>query len=106
MSVDAGLDALRSMVGATSTKDDALLTQALDVAGQHVRARVYPSSWNESEVQQAVLMLANRLYKRRQSPEGTAGFGADGLVVRIMANDPDVKALLERHLDMTNVGIG
>lgn len=94
------------MVGATSTKDDALLAQALQTAGEHVRSRCYPESWNTSEVQHAVLMLANRLYKRRQSPDGTSGFGGDGLVVRVIANDPDIRALLERHQDMRNVGCG
>lgn len=106
MATDASLDTLRAMVGAASTRDDALLSQALDVAGAHVQRQVYPEHWNYPEVQQAVLMLANRIYKRRQSPEGTAGFAADGLVVRIMANDPDVRALLDRHIDMTRIGIG
>jgi hypothetical protein len=105
MSVDASLDSLRAMVGAQSTKDDALLADALQTAAEHIQAAVYPESWNTSPVQHAVLLLANRLYKRRQSPEATAGFGAEGLVVRIMASDPDVKALLERHLDMTKAGV-
>lgn len=106
MSVDAGLDELRDMIGAASTKDDALLAACLQTAGEHISARVYPTSWNSSEVQHAVLLYANRLYKRRQSPEGTAGFGAEGLVVRILSNDPDINRLLERHMRLDDVGIG
>jgi hypothetical protein len=105
MAVDASLDSLRAMVGAQSTKDDALLADALQTAGEHIRGKVYPESWNTSPVQHAVLLLANRLYKRRQSPEATAGFGAEGLVVRIAANDPDVRSLLEDHLDLTKAGV-
>ena len=106
MAVDASVDSLRSFVGAASTKDDALLASALQTAGAWVAERVYPASWNTDEVQSAVLMLASRLYRRRQSPEGVAGFGGEGLVIRVMAQDPDINRLLERHQDMTNVGIG
>lgn len=43
----------------------------------------------------AALMLAGRLYKRKASPEGVAGFGDLG-VVRVLADDPDVSLLLAR----------
>ena len=100
------LDDLRSFVGAVSTKDDAELQVALDASTAWVAERVYATSIDTPEVETATLLLASRLYKRRQSPEGTAGFGGDGVVVRVLANDPDVKAQLERHQDMTKAGLG
>ena len=62
--------------------------------------------WAHSDVQEAILLLASRLYKRRQLPEGVAGFGGEGVVVRILGMDPDVRQLLDRHLDLLNVGVG
>jgi hypothetical protein len=38
-------------------------------------------------------MLAARLYRRRNSPEGVASFAADGAVY-VQRNDPDVAMLL------------
>ena len=100
------LEDLRSFVGAVSTKDDDELQVALDAAISWIEERIYVASADKPEVDTATLLLASRLYKRRQSPEGTAGFGGDGVVVRVLANDPDVKALLERHQDMTRSGLG
>jgi hypothetical protein len=39
------------------------------------------------------LMLAARLYRRRNSPEGVATFAADGAVY-VQRNDPDIAMLL------------
>ena len=55
-------------------------------------------------MQEAIILLASRLYKRRQSPEGVAGWGDLG-VVRILASDPDINRLLEHHLDMCKAGV-
>lgn len=51
--------------------------------------------WPEipTAVQQATLLQAARLYKRKDSPEGVAGSSEWGLV-RVPNLDPDVKALL------------
>ena len=38
-------------------------------------------------------MLASRLFRRRLSPEGVAGFGEFG-AVRVIAQDPDIEALM------------
>lgn len=46
-----------------------------------------------AEVTQATLILAARLFKRRNSPEGVAGFGDLG-VVRVTSQDADVARLL------------
>lgn len=51
--------------------------------------------WPEvpTEVAQATLLQATRLYRRKDSPEGVAG-SADWGLVRVPNLDPDVKALL------------
>ena len=55
-------------------------------------------------MQEAIILLASRLYKRRQSPEGVAGWGDLG-VIRIIARDPDIEPLLEHNLDMCKAGM-
>ena len=45
------------------------------------------------EIGEAVLLLASRLWMRRQSPTGVTGAGEFG-VVRVSHSDPDVTALL------------
>jgi hypothetical protein len=45
------------------------------------------------DISQATLIVATRLYRRKGSPEGVAGFGDMG-VVRLGRVDPDVQALL------------
>lgn len=46
---------------------------------------------------QAVVMQSARLYKRRSSPEGVAGFGDLG-IVRVTTFDPDIEAMLNPDL--------
>ena len=101
----ADLPTLKAYVGTRTDVDDALLEARLIVATEHVYTRVYEHARMENDVQEAILLLASRLYKRRQSPEGVAGFGGEGGVIRILAGDPDMNDLLERHLDMTHAGI-
>lgn len=105
-SIIADLPTLRSFTGASSTVDDERLQAALDASAELVYERVYPCDRTHPDVQHAIVMMAARLFKRRQSPEGTAGFAGDGAVVRIVANDPDIRVLLERHLDMLHIGVG
>ncbi len=108
----ADLTTLRRYVGAVSTADDAELKERLGTARSHIEGRIYATSQGADGVEEAILILANRLWKRRMSPEGTAGFGGEGVVVRIMNSDPDIRALLERHVDYgstdedTAIGIG
>jgi hypothetical protein len=102
VSVTADLDSLRAMIGSGSTKDDGALSQCLTAAGAWVYDRVYSTHHGRSEVQQAILMVASRLYKRRQSPEGVAGWDEMGSV-RIIMRDPDVERLLEQHIDAAKV---
>jgi hypothetical protein len=100
----ADLDTLKMMLGVTATRDDAVLQQSLDAAVDFVGERCYRTSIPLDRVQQATLLLASRLYKRRLSPEGVAGWNDVG-VVRIVATDPDIARLLEHDLDMTKAGI-
>lgn len=48
-----------------------------------------------AEVTQATLILAHRMWRRVDAPEGVLGFGGDGVVVNLRQTDPDVAALLE-----------
>lgn len=96
--VPATVDSLRAWVGAQGSREDAVLGQVLDAAKHHVYGLIRDEFREHSDVQLAIHMLAARLYKRRQSPEGSAGFGDAG-VVRIIARDPDIAALLQQHLN-------
>jgi hypothetical protein len=98
----ADLDALRKMIGAKATTDDSVLSSCLEAAGAWVYDRVRPETVRRPEVVQAVLLLASRLYKRRQSPEGVAGWEDMG-AVRVVARDPDIERLLEQNVDAYNV---
>jgi len=83
-----------------STTVDDLLTQCLDATVAAVGARLGPwapiTDWSPT-VYQAVLMQSARLYKRRSSPEGVAGFGDLG-IVRVTTFDPDIEAMLNPDL--------
>lgn len=49
-------------------------------------------------IRTAILLKGHRLYKRSSSPEGVAGFDAQGEAFRILASDPDIEALIGRYL--------
>lgn len=50
-----------------------------------------------NEIKDATLLRAARLYRRRSSPEGVAGFGDMG-VVRVSRLDPDYEALIAPYI--------
>lgn len=100
----ADLDALRASIGTVSNANETVMRRALDAATSWVRDRVTPSLFDDPEVQEAVILLASRLYKRRQSPEGVSGWGDMG-VIRILSQDPDIEALLQFKWDLTKAGI-
>lgn len=102
--ITADLATLKSWLGVTSSRDDEVLQIALDAANRFVSNEVYAADVATEDVQTATLMIASRLYKRRLSVEGVAGWNDLG-VVRIMARDPDVDVLLAHHYDMTKVGL-
>lgn len=104
--VIADLPTLKRMLGALSSIDDANLSMALSAATEWIYERTMRCDWTHPDVQLAILLLASRLYGRRKSPEGVAGFGGEGVVVRVLASDPDIVRLMERHLEMRTAGIG
>lgn len=64
--------------------------------GRHGRVRI-TAKWGwpavPPEVVEATLLLAARLYKRKSSPDGTAGVGEWG-PIRVSKLDPDVESLI------------
>ena len=108
MAQTSDIDLLRQrlrLVGAV----DAFLAHCLDAATAWVTDRVYPTpdgtpATRHPDVTEAILLLASRLYSRRNSPEGVSGWGEMG-VVRVVGVDPDVERLIAHHLDTTRAGI-
>jgi hypothetical protein len=105
MAVEASLDSLRELIGARNTNDDDLLSWALEAATDVIRPQVYEHAWGRSAVQYAVLLQANRYYKRRTSATGVEGFGAEGFAVRVSTIDPDVEAQIAPYRDMSRAGV-
>jgi len=102
----ADIDTLRARVGVTTTKDDSILQDCLSTSTSWAEDRAMADQVQSNEVQEAILLMASRLYKRRQSPEGVAGWDDLG-VVRIVANDPDIRDLMSQKINAAHVyGIG
>ena len=100
---------LKRRLGVKGAETDGQLQWCLDVATAWVNDRVYAEpdqipGERHPEVVEAILLLASRYYARRNSPEGVSGWGELG-VVFVAENDPDLAALLERHIDYARVGI-
>ena len=99
---------LRRRLNVRGAEPDEQLQWVLDVATAWVDDRVYAEpdqvpGERHPEVVEAILLLASRLYARRNTPEGVAGWPELG-VVTVAENDPDLLSLLERHEDYTRVG--
>lgn len=105
MAVEASLDSLRELIGARTTNDDDVLSWALEAATDVIRPLVYEWAWGKSAVQEAVLLKANRLYKRRTSATGVEGFGPEGFTVRVSGTDPDVDDLIAPYRDWYKAGV-
>jgi hypothetical protein len=103
--VVADINALKRYVGTRTDTDDVILAERLFAAQEYVYERVYDHHRTHPDVQEAILLMASRLYKRRQTPEGVAGFGGEGAVVRVVAADYDVASLLELHINYDEVGL-
>jgi hypothetical protein len=109
MAHPADLDLLRARLGVKGDDTNGHLGRCLDVATAWVEDRVYVEpdaayARRHPEVVEAILLMASRLYARRNSPEGVAGWGDLG-VIRVVAADPDIEALLMRHVDYGKAGI-
>lgn len=83
-----------------SAQDDASLNDAVNVALSAIERRVTIPDEYPDEVRLAVIITAARLYKRRMTPEGVAGFGDLG-VVRVSAIDMDVEQMIDPFLTLT-----
>lgn len=99
----------RLTIPTSSTASDVQLDWVLTVADAWVSDRVYPDpdqlpGSRHPEVVEAILVLASRLFARRNTPEGVAGWPEIG-VTRVATEDPDLESLLEYHWDWTRVGI-
>lgn len=108
MAQSSDLDLLRQRMGLAG-KPTAALAHDLDVATAWCEDRCYPVpdgtvGTRHPEVTEGILILAQRLHARRSTPEGVAGWGDLG-VIRILADDPDLRRMLELHLDTTRAGI-
>lgn len=100
----ADIDALRASIGTVTQQNATVLQRALDASTSWVRERVMDCHFDEPEVQEAIILMASRWYKRRQSPEGVAGWGDLG-VIRVSGTDPDIWSMLEHHLDYLKAGV-
>jgi len=76
----------------TDTSEPALAKLAPVVAAVNVLVPALATTPAEAQALGAT-MLAARLYRRRNSPEGVATFTADGAMY-VQRNDPDVALLL------------
>ena len=79
-----------------------VLQNALDAAIDRITKRCMdqfvadPATWSD-EINQAVTMLAARLYRRRFSVGGFEGFGDLG-IARVPSLDPDIEDMLIRYV--------
>ena len=97
------IDEVKAFLRIASDDDDDVMQMALAAAldyGERRTDHVYDPSTDgitpdpdvPGTVHHACLLHASRLYRRRDSTDGTIGFGDAG-VVRIGRTDPDIEAL-------------
>jgi hypothetical protein len=97
-------DLVKAHLGITDDVDDAAITAAVDAVNSMVTswpvAQVAntdpaPASWDAfSRVVHGSTLLAARLFRRRNSPDGVTSLG-DGSPAYIARTDPDVAQLLQ-----------
>lgn len=93
----ATLGGVKAFLTITDTADDTRIQLVLDAANSMVRTwpcalPAVGGTW-PARVVEGTNMLAGRLFRRRESPAGVAGFGDNGPVY-VSRNDPDVAMLL------------
>lgn len=80
-----------------TTEPDALVTQAVNAANAWVRqqrvADIDAEAW-PGDVELGTVMLAARLYRRRNSPDGVQAM-TDAGAAYVARNDPDIAMLLQ-----------
>lgn len=95
---------LKDQLGISDTTDDDMLQQKLDAAHRHLvhitDPALLPGPDDEAfaDLAEAERIYAARLYTRKDSPEGVAGWGELG-VIRLR-DDPDVRRLIGPYLDI------
>lgn len=98
---------LKQRLNVKSPEADQQLQWCLTVSTAWVDDRVYQypdqqPGERHADVVEAIMILASRLFARRNSPEGVSGWGELG-VVRVLAADPDIEALLALHIDYSRM---
>lgn len=92
-------DDLKDQLGLEDDDDDRFLDRIVLAVNRKVRrwpiARYAANlpEWPE-DIVEGSMMLAARLYRRRNSPSGVESFGAEGAVY-VQRHDPDIAMLLE-----------
>lgn len=98
----ATLANVKTHLGITDATDDALLTQTVEAVNAKVRTWRCASvgegkpDWDHPEAAAVVrgsTMLAARLYRRKDTPDGVTAFAGDSPLY-VQRNDPDVSMLL------------
>jgi Phage gp6-like head-tail connector protein len=95
---------LKDQLGITDTTSDDMLAQKLDAAHEQLvlignpALLPGPDEPVPANLREAELIYAARLYTRKDSPEGIAGWGELG-VIRIR-DDPDVRRLMGPYIDI------
>ena len=85
--------ATRLRLGTDQAALDDVAEETAAVNALVARWITHPSGGWSADHQLGALMLAVRLYRRRDSPAGVESFGADGPAY-VQRNDPDVAMLL------------
>lgn len=90
--VDLLEDCLNAAIAHIGWRCDGELSLIQDTADPYYYDEIVPPDLFE-----ATLILTSRLFRRRLSPEGVAGFGDFG-AVRVIAKDPDIEMLITPYV--------
>jgi hypothetical protein len=89
---------VKTWLDITDTDDDDSLELVVAAVNSQVRTwrcaqdAVGQTSWPD-RIAQGTLMLASRIYRRKNSPAGVEAFSTDGAVY-VSRNDPDIASFL------------
>ena len=104
-SVVADLATLKRYLGVRGTVDDALLDERLTTARWEIYHDVLEDRWGLPAVQEAVVVRAAELYKRRQTRDGQGGVPGETPLFEVGPRGADVEQLIGPHLDWSKVGV-
>lgn len=75
--------------------------ESVSVGSYGTNAIVVTADWGwpavPEEIREATLLLANRRYMRKDSPEGVSGWATEG-AIRVSRFDPDIEDLVEPYV--------